>query len=93
MIGYRAHDRNLISQRLSTNIRQNFRLMVMHTRTVPGAPEPDRRVVVTHAALHVFHGIDTISHGPEAEVPPNNEELNAGGGGGGNGGKAWRRGS
>jgi len=32
--------------------------------SVPGAPECQGRVIIAHAAEHVFGGLDTVCHGP-----------------------------
>ena len=42
---------------------------------VPRAPEAKRRVVVRHAAHHVFWRVDPVGQCPEAEEAPWDEEL------------------
>ena len=42
---------------------------------VPAPPEPEGRIVVRHAADHVFGGVDTVHECPEAEEAPGDEEL------------------
>jgi len=37
---------------------------------VPASPEPERRVVVSHASEHVFGWIDAIGERPQSEKSP-----------------------
>lgn len=43
--------------------------------SMPTAPKPQRRVIVGHAANHVFGRVDAIQQSPETEESPWNEKL------------------
>lgn len=42
---------------------------------MPAAPESLRRIVVAHAADHVFRGVDAVEQSPEAEESPRKQKL------------------
>lgn len=42
---------------------------------MPTTPETYRRIVVGHAARHIFKHLNAVGHGPESEKAPNDKEL------------------
>jgi len=42
---------------------------------MPGFPELDGRIIVTHTSRHIFLGHYTVSHSPEPKEPPYNQQL------------------
>lgn len=72
----REHDPDIIhgrprSAQRHVHIAHNPHVVAL----MPRAPEPERRVVIRHTPDHVLRGLDPVGHGPQAEEPPDDHEL------------------